>query len=106
MSERADSGSSAPSATAPLHLTQIHLLRQSEIRLAAAGYGDGLRLILRAFVPGGQGVASVGNVFDLVVPAVIGLCKIRSGTDDQISRHVGVHVAKQRHHTWLVESKG
>src|ERR1700687_2958418 len=54
------------------------LLTQGELRFATAGSSHRLRLILGAFVPHHQGVAAVGNVFDLVIAAVVGFGKIRS----------------------------
>src|ERR1700687_2912478 len=47
----------------PFTPIEMRLLRQGEIRFAAARYGDGLRLILGPFVPDGQCVTSVGNFF-------------------------------------------
>ena len=79
------------------------LLRQGEIRFALARNGDGLGLILRAFVPRRDRIAAIGNVFDLVVPAVVSLGEIRSWADHDVSRHLRMHVAEQRHDARLIE---
>src|SRR5579863_4508199 len=82
------------------------LLGQGEVRLASASHSHRLRLILGALVPHGYGVTAVGNVFDLVAPAVARLREIRSWADDDISRHVGVDIAEQRHDPGFIECEG
>src|SRR5215469_4013620 len=83
----------------------LWLLTQGEIRFAAACYSDGLRLILRSLVPHGHRVASVRNVFDFVTAAVVSLGEIRRRAHNEVSRHVGVHIAQQRHNARLVEGE-
>src|SRR5208282_1004738 len=82
------------------------LLTQSEIRLAPAGDGHGLGLILCALMPNGKCVAAVGNVFDLVIARVVSFGKVWSWADDDISRHFRVYVAKQRDYARFIEGKG
>src|SRR5580700_1598137 len=57
-------------------------------------------------MPRYYGVAAIGNVFDFVIAALVGLGKIRSRTDNEISLHIRVYVAEQRNDAWLVEGKG
>src|SRR5208282_2668482 len=82
------------------------LFAQGEIRLAPAGHSHRLGLVLGALMPRCHGVASIGNVFDLVVAAVFRFGKIRGWADDDISRHIRVHIAEHRHDASLIEGKG
>src|SRR5215469_6280572 len=81
------------------------LLGQSEISFSTAGDRHGLRLVLSAFVPYDQRVATIWDVLDLIAAALIGLCEIRSRGNDEVSSHFGVHVTEQRHNARLVEGE-
>src|SRR5690349_6081414 len=98
-------GSGAPSATTPLDPGHMSLLGQGEIGLSAASDCNGLGLVLCPFVPDDKRVASIRDVFNLVVAALVGLRGIRSRGDHKVSRHFGVHVTEQRHDAWLVEGE-
>src|SRR5579864_5972078 len=101
-----ESGSDAPSVTAPQLVTrQQPLLGQSEIGFAAARNRNWLGLILRAFVPDDESVTSIRNVFDLVAAAVVRLREVRSWRNNQVSRHFRVYVAEQRHDAGLVKGE-
>src|SRR5208283_898425 len=86
--------------------SSFSLLTQGEIRFTPAGYSDGLGLIFRAFMPRRYRVTAVGNVFDLVIAAVVGYGKIGSWADNDICRHFRMYVAEQRHRAHLVEGEG
>src|SRR5271157_3059202 len=101
--EEKDSGSRVKSRTTT---PRGSLLRQGEVCFTPTCHGDGLRLILGAFVPDGDRVAAVRNVFDLVIAAVVGLGKIGSWAHNQISRHIRVYIAEQWYDACLVEGKG
>src|SRR5271166_4618279 len=79
------------------------LFGEGEVGFTGSGNVHRLGLSLHAFVPGHDVVLAIRNVVDLVVPAGIGLSEVGSGADDDIARHLGVHVAQQRHHTWRTE---
>src|SRR5579863_1431886 len=81
------------------------LLRKREIRGCRACHGDGLGLRLEALVPRGKRVAAVGNVGDLEIPRLVGFRIKRSGGDDDVTRHLRVHVAQQRNDSGHLELK-
>jgi len=54
------------------------LLTQGEICFAPSGHSHGLGLVLGALMPGCHRVAAIGCIFDLVISAIVGLCKIFS----------------------------
>src|SRR5579863_10172319 len=87
-------------------ILQHSLLAQGEIRFAAAGNSHRLRLIFRALMPYDQVVAAIGHIFDFVVAAVVGLGKIRSWADNDVSAHFWMNIAKQRYHASFIEAKG
>src|ERR1700690_750692 len=82
------------------------LFAQRKISLGVAGYGDGLGLILGAFMPRAYRVTAVGNVFNFVTAAIVGFGKIGSWGDDNISLHFRMHIAEQRNHAHLIEGIG
>src|ERR1700757_3848367 len=57
-------------------------------------------------MPNHKSIGPVRNVFDLVVPAVVGLRKIRRWADDQVTSHLRMDIAQHRHCTRLVEGEG
>src|SRR5450432_403556 len=81
----------------------VPLLAQSEIRLALAGHGDRLGLVLGALVPGGDRIASVGNIFNLVTSGLVSDGKVWGGGYHDVSRHFGMDIAQQRHGARVVE---
>src|ERR1035437_2531629 len=101
-----NTGSTVRLRRSPLLSLRYSLLAQSEIRLAPAGHSHRIGLVLGAFMPRRYGVASIGNVFDLVVAAVVRFGKIRSRADHDISRHVWMDIAEYRDDSGLIEGKG
>src|ERR1700687_3152061 len=83
--------------------TPVSSFAQSEIRLGVTRHRHRFGLVLGTFVPSYDGVASVWNIFNLVVPRLVRSSKIRCGNDHEVSRHLRVHVAKYRHRAWGVE---
>src|SRR6266436_7362936 len=54
-------------------------------------------------MPRGRGITTVGNVFDLVIAAVVCLCEVWSWADNYISRHFRMYVAQHGHDPRLNE---
>src|SRR3974390_3141247 len=79
------------------------LLGKREFDFARTGGVDWLGLRLHSFMPGDDVVLAIGNVVDLEVAVGISLGKVGCRAHDDVSRHLRVHVAQQRHHTWRVE---
>src|SRR5437667_2568041 len=79
------------------------LFAQREIRLALAGHSHGLGLLLGALVPRGHGIASVRNIFNLVTSGLVSDGKVWCGGYYDVSRHLGMDIAQQRHGAGIVE---
>src|ERR1700758_4665917 len=79
------------------------LLAKGEICFCIARDSDRLRLALRAFMPCRYCVAAVGNVFDLERACLVGRRVIRCRRHDDVTRHLGVDVAEERHRPGIVE---
>src|SRR5438046_7880004 len=78
------------------------LFAQREIRLALAGHSHGLGLLLGALVPRGHGIASVRNIFNLVTSGLVSDGKVWCGGYYDVSRHLGMDIAQQRHGAGIV----
>src|ERR1019366_3343590 len=79
------------------------LLRKREFDRHVVAHGYGLRLRLRALMPGYDRVASGWDIGNLEIAVRIGLGEIRGGRHDHEPGHFGMHVAKQRHDSGRVE---
>lgn len=66
---------------------------QSEIGFGITGNIQGYGQFLDALMPGGHTVTAIGNVLDPVFPGFAGQCKIGRRDNDDVARHLRVHIA-------------
>src|SRR5690242_20547233 len=48
-------------------------------------------------------IRAVGYIFDFVLARFVGVSKVRSGGNDDVACHLRMHIAEQRHCTWVIK---
>src|SRR5215471_7452831 len=79
---------------------------ESDARRGTAGDRNWFALWPGTLMPGHHGVLAVRNVVDFEASSGVGLRVIGGGTDDDVSRHFGMHITEQRDNARLVELEG
>src|ERR1039457_2342881 len=83
--------------------SMIQLFAQREVCFCVARYSDRLGLVLGALMPRSYGVASVGNVLDLVFARLVRGFEVWGGRHDDITGHLRMDIAQQRHRARIVK---
>jgi hypothetical protein len=82
----------------------VALLAECEVGLGVAGDRNWLGLVLNSLMPADDVVLTVGNVFDLVVPTLVGNGVVRCRHHNDVAGHLSMYVAQQGRDARLIES--
>src|SRR5579859_1099115 len=87
-------------------ILRLPFLLKSEVGGCVSADGDFLRLGFLAFVPCGHGVSAVRNVGDAEGAVRGGFRELAGRNHDDVTRHLRMHVAEQRHYAGFGEFEG